>query len=235
MVSICCISDTHNQHRRISPLPSADILVHAGDISSSGYKSEIQDFAIWCDWLLENEKFKEIVLIAGNHDFYFEDHPEEAAQLFQSIGVHYLKDSSITLEGFKFYGAPWQPRFHDWAFNVDRGPLIAAKWALIPDDTDILITHGPPLYIGDPSREGLSVGCFDLLQRIDQLPSLKLHVCGHLHEGNGTYKRSTAMDYLGDDAKIKELSYISDYTVINAAICRDSRNLPLHEPIVFNL
>ena len=48
------------------------------------------------------------------------------------------------MEGVKVYGSPWQPWFGGWAFNLERGPDIAAKWALIPDDTDVLLTHGPP-------------------------------------------------------------------------------------------
>jgi len=55
-----------------------------------------------------------------------------------------VQDSSINIEGIKIYGSPWQPSYHDWAFNLERGEAIRKKWDLIPGDTDVLITHGPP-------------------------------------------------------------------------------------------
>lgn len=38
-----------------------------------------------------------------------------------------------------------QPEFGGWAFNLPRGTPCLEKWNNIPDDTDILITHGPAL------------------------------------------------------------------------------------------
>ena len=38
-----------------------------------------------------------------------------------------------------------QPVFGNWGFNIERGDPIQKKWDMIPDDTDILITHGPPI------------------------------------------------------------------------------------------
>ena len=41
------------------------------------------------------------------------------------------------------------------AFNLDRGHPLKEKWDLIPDQLDLLITHGPPFGILDP---GIDVG-----------------------------------------------------------------------------
>lgn len=57
----------------------------------------------------------------------------------------YLQDSSVTLYGIKVYGTPWQPWFGGWAFNLERGETILEKWNLIPNDADIVMSHGPPL------------------------------------------------------------------------------------------
>jgi Icc-related predicted phosphoesterase len=104
--------------------------------------------------------------------------------------VHYLHDEHVILGGIKFYGSPYQPEFFNWAFNLRRGPEIAAKWEIIPDDTEVLITHGPPSMIGDQvNRDGTlsveNVGCRDLSRRIAKLPKLGAHICGHIHEGHG--------------------------------------------------
>ncbi len=100
--------------------------------------------------------------MAGNHDFAFERTPEKARSLLTNC--IYLEDSSVVIEGVTFYGSPWQPRFHDWAFNLDRGAQIKEKWDLIPSypAVDVLITHGPPFGILDKNYEDLQCGCMDL-------------------------------------------------------------------------
>lgn len=92
----------------------------------------------------------------------------------------------MTLEGIKFYGSPWQPWFFDWAFNLQRGAEIRAKWDLIPLDTDVLITHGPAFGILDKTTRGARVGCEELLKVIEQVKP-QLHVFGHIHEAYGIY------------------------------------------------
>ena len=83
----------------------------------------------------------------------------------------------------KFYGSPQQPAFFDWAFNVERGPAKIGKFGeRIPADTDVLVTHGPPLGRGDLCSSGLRAGCVDLLQHVQQRVKPKLHVFGHIHE-----------------------------------------------------
>jgi hypothetical protein len=38
-----------------------------------------------------------------------------------------------------------QPTHRGWAFNADRGEEILKIWNKIPNNTDVLITHGPPI------------------------------------------------------------------------------------------
>jgi hypothetical protein len=45
--------------------------------------------------------------------------------------------------GYKFYGSPYTPAFCEWAFQLNETDAIE-KWKKIPEDTEILITHGPP-------------------------------------------------------------------------------------------
>ena len=157
------ISDTHNRQDQLR-VPDGDVLVHAGDFTMSGTEKEIAAFGAW----LGAQRHAHKVLIAGNHDRLFESDPERARSLIPR-DVHYLRDSEVTIEGIRFYGAPWQPWFLDWAFNVPRGPAIAAKWALIPSGIDVLVTHGPPQGTADLTSRGEHVGCADLAAALDRV------------------------------------------------------------------
>lgn len=177
---IVMISDTHGQHHDVF-LPKGDILIHAGDVSRSGKKTQIQDFLQW----FAKQEFQYKIFIAGNHDFFFEQHTEEEIAALIPENVIYLNDSGVEIEGIKIWGSPIQPWFFDWAFNRQRGSEIKKHWDLIPSNTNILITHGPVYGILDKTVSGLNVGCEDLLEKIKTLFELKIHVSGHIHEGYG--------------------------------------------------
>lgn len=95
----------------------------------------------------------------------------------------YLEDSEIVIYGIKIYGTPWQPEFCKWAFNVPRGEPCLSKWELIPSDTDILVTHTPPVGHGDLCCSGVRAGCVELLSTVQNRVKPKYHVFGHIHEG----------------------------------------------------
>jgi Icc-related predicted phosphoesterase len=182
---ITFISDTHNKHKHLTSkgmgniLGSGDILVHAGDCTSMGQKHEINEFLKW----FSNTDFEHKIFIAGNHDFGFEKETD-IDQQFKDLGVTYLFDNDITIDGIKFYGSPWQPEFYNWAFNLPRGEELASKWEKIPDDVDILITHGPAYGILDYAPIGGHVGCEELYRKIVEVKP-KIHVCGHIHDSYG--------------------------------------------------
>lgn len=170
------ISDTHSKHNRLGELPAADILVHSGDFTWAGSEQEAYDFLNWlCDL-----PYKHKIFIAGNHDdcMYgagtIEGLPEN---------VHYLCNSSITIDGLKFYGVPM--------FMQDCIDGIYDKlFQSIPEDTDVLISHQPPRIICDwadsgnnPTRHGDPI----LAERVSKL-NFKYHLFGHEHDANGTIK-----------------------------------------------
>lgn len=183
-MKLVLISDTHTMHEDVY-LPPGDILIHAGDFTNRGSKSNVDDFFGWLE--RRSKEYAHIIFIAGNHDMSFEFKPDWFDDTINSLpsNVHYLEDSEIIIGSIKFYGSPWQPEFHNWAFNLPRGKELADKWAMIPNDTDVLITHGPPLYLLDYTiRDGFNVGCKDLYERVLKVKP-KLHVFGHIHEGYG--------------------------------------------------
>ncbi len=182
---ITIISDTHGKHEYLTSkgmgnsLGSGDILIHCGDISNVGKTHEIKSFLDW----FSNTPFTHKIFIAGNHDFGFELVDYIAPEYIEK-GVTYLFDSSVEIDGIKFYGSPWQPEFYNWAFNLPRGEKLAEKWAKIPGDTDILITHGPAYRMLDHTINGQMVGDEDLFNRILEVKP-KLHCCGHIHWAYG--------------------------------------------------
>jgi Icc-related predicted phosphoesterase len=103
--------------------------------------------------------------------------------------IHYLNDSGVEIEGLKFWGSPVSPRFFNWAFNRDRGEEIKRHWDMIPKDTDVLITHGPPYGFCDEAYQQGSnftekVGCRDLLDATLRIAPA-LHLFGHIHYSGG--------------------------------------------------
>ena len=191
---ITVISDTHTKHREITQdLPGGDLLIHAGDIMNSGYRAD--DITDFCEWFNGLEQYAHKVFIAGNHDRMFEDGPDRSMEIVNSYKwIDYLEDSHIEFGPnmdslIKIYGSPWQPEFHNWAFNLPRqGEELAAKWAAIPHDTDILVTHGPAqghLDMSGPPYNEPNLGCPLLRNHIDTVARPKIHVCGHIHGGYG--------------------------------------------------
>lgn len=184
---IDCISDTHNQHKKIKLL-GGDILIHSGDCSGRGSLQEVISFL---DWFADQD-YSYFILVAGNHDWAFEQYPDLMADECKRRDIILLNDSGTTVEDIKIYGSPVQPWFYDWAFNRHRGAEIKKHWDLIPNDTDVLVTHGPPHKILDMvSRSGRVeyVGCEDLSNKIAET-TIKLHVFGHIHEGSGIQSKN---------------------------------------------
>ena len=184
---IVFISDTHGRHRNFD-IPDGDVLAHTGDFTNHGWRREIVNFASW----VKDQPHKNKIVIAGNHDFGMQRGPDRRVheQLFQRPGVHYLRDSGVKIDGLHFWGSPWQPEYFDWAFNLPRkGPELREFWEMIPDQTNVLLTHGPPNGILDStfdiSGKPKLVGCEILKRRISELPNLKVHAFGHIHEGYG--------------------------------------------------
>jgi Icc-related predicted phosphoesterase len=177
-------SDTHSLHDQIS-VPEGDIFLHAGDFMNRGVLAEVSTFSRWIRDLPHRYK----IVIAGNHDLAFEDSPEAARRILRDgeDGLTYLQDSGIAIDGVRFWGSPWQPWFNDWAFNLQRGAEIARKWNLIPADTDVLVTHGPPMTILDFAY-GEHLGCADLWKRVQDIAP-RVHAFGHIHEGSGDEER----------------------------------------------
>jgi Icc-related predicted phosphoesterase len=193
-LKITFISDTHGKHKQItSDLPGGDVIICSGDISSMGYEHEIREFLAWYNRL---HQYATKIFIAGNHDWGFQDNAGRIQEILKEYpNVVYLQDDLHLLgeeydnysDRVKVWGSPWQPEFHNWAFNLPRNsPEMWEKMLLIPENVDILITHGPAFGTLDTTEwdRSLHLGCEMLAERIAQVKP-KIHVCGHIHSGNG--------------------------------------------------
>ena len=185
------MSDTHTKERNVL-VSGGDLILHSGDVMNSGYEWEdLYDFLTWFSEL----PYKMKVFTPGNHDRYIEDKPFDAWKMireFNDKGVVCLIDDFVEFEGLKIYGSPWQPEFYNWAYNLPRnGWEIEQKWKDIPDDTDILLTHGPAWGILDTvvNRRDFNLGCEMLSKRLETLHPL-IHNCGHIHSGYGYVEKN---------------------------------------------
>lgn len=208
-----CISDTHSLHEKMPEIPEGDILIHSGDCTGNGSLPSLDTFTKW----FGDQPHKHKILVAGNHDGCFERYPEWSREMCEKNGILYLQDESVVIDGLTIFGSPWTPVFMNWHFMANEEQMKSI-WAKIPDETDILITHGPSHGVLDavPEFGGvLHVGCNQLLERTRQLKNLTAHIFGHIHEGYG-------------------IQAGGDFVSINASTCNE-RYQPFNPPITFDV
>ena len=162
-MKILHLSDTHGLHHQIKDLPEADVIIHSGDISHNGDENEVLDFLNWYIELPYRHK----IFVTGNHDLCLWD-----AEGIEDLpdNLYFLQDRGVEIDGVKFFG-----------LGYDHSEQ------LIPDDTDIVVTHEPPVMILDRSA-GTHWGNAPLRNRIFDVKS-RYHLFGHAHESYGTIKQ----------------------------------------------
>ena len=171
------LSDTHGLHRNVQ-VPDGDLLIHAGDFTNfSKSQSEIVDFNTWLGELPHRHK----IVVPGNHEFFLEADPSKRSLLSNAT---LLINQAIQVEGIRIWGSPVTP-LYGGAFGMSSVVDRKRLYAQIPDDTDVLVTHGPPYGILDiaPSST-LHAGCRELFDAVMRgRPTL--HVFGHIHGAHG--------------------------------------------------
>jgi len=236
----------HNTMLNYHKLGEGNVLIHAGDLTNIGRRKEIEEAIAFLQRQLVyfdhvvftsgnhdrgfDPMFSETSGAAGHIKLYYEsdldnvdvvmEKPQWLMDLIKDMDkrAHYLENSGVTINGLNFWGSPITPNFFEqyWAFNRTRGEKIYKYWDMIPQITDVLITHGPPYGIMDTVLDGQKVGCEELGVKINyDLPKLKLHVFGHIHDGYG---------------KIK----LDNKTFVNASTCTE-KYVPKNPPIQVEL
>jgi len=175
------VADTHLHQERLGSIPDGDVFIHAGDLLRLGSLDELDVVARWLQQLPHRIK----IVIAGNTEWCFVHHFDESLRVLGS-NVIYLQDQGTSVEGLNIWGSPWQPEYKDGAFNLPRGAALVEKWSLVPGDTDVLVTHGPPRGFGDRSPKG-RIGCDDLGRTVRTVRPA-LHLFGHAHGDGGFWR-----------------------------------------------
>lgn len=155
-MKILHISDTHGKHDELSSMPDADIIIHSGDFSEYGTEEEIFAFIEW----FESLAYKYKIFIPGNHDTCLIGNDIEGL----AENTFFLENRAVDIDGLKIYGS------------------CLGNFNNIPDNTDILVTHMPPLGILDGKHN--MYGDRQLLEKVFRIKP-KLHLFGHTHETPG--------------------------------------------------
>jgi Icc-related predicted phosphoesterase len=226
---IDCIADLHGF---MPDLKGGDLLIVGGDLTARDEPIQYGKFAAWMD----RQKYTKKILIAGNHDTYFQKEGFESIKdVYDDIGVDYLCDSgtefrywpplkpgmedgtTLQIKDYKIWGIPWTKRFigmnpHCMAFTYyDENWFYDEKVAKIPVDVDILITHSPPYGILDETFDGIKAGSKSLMKGIEKvLPEVVIF--GHIHEQGGKVCKIKGIKFV--NASIMD----ENYDPVNKAI-----------------
>jgi Icc-related predicted phosphoesterase len=215
---VVAISDLHNQQWKLN-LPCGDILIVAGDMTQTGNYEEFESFTSFLS--AQNKKFKMIIAVGGNHDITLDkdfykreghkhhnpplDIDRSRAYFTENNDITYLEDSGANFNGINIFGHPWICPIGPWAFTY-KNPYHEKKMVRkIPENTDILVTHGPAKGIRDvypmkqfhkdpvtkemvKTYDFVEMGSEPLAQKIRDIKP-KLHVFGHIHYCYGWEER----------------------------------------------
>jgi Icc-related predicted phosphoesterase len=217
---IDCIGCLHGFRPKLS---GGDLLLVTGDLAKRDDPNEYAEFVIW----LQSQRYAKKIVIAGNHDNFIQQNPAWS-EIFD-LGFTYVCDSGTEFEGMKIWGTPWTKTFDDMnpdfkSFTVDTEEELKEKWALIPNKTNILVSHNPPLRIRDRTCDGRNVGSHGLRSKTYE-SNICLHAFSHIHED---YGHVNAHIRISPKKRIKQCSYINCSLV-------NERYQPVNAPIRIEL
>lgn len=198
-MKITALSDPHGI---LPTIPDCDLLLLGGDICPDddwlGQLAWLN--SVFRDWLNDlKERGIPVIGIAGNHDLIFEYSPHLVPQLPWT----YLQDSQTEFNGLKIFGTPWVLPYGFWSFMREE-EFLRERFSAIPDDTDIVISHGPPYGYLDVCQKMITedtehlwpvsvhTGSHALMETIERVKP-KLVLCGHIHQGRGISKHDTTL------------------------------------------
>lgn len=200
-MKICALSDLHG-YLPVLNITQADVYTISGDIVPLELQGNTLQSISWyllrfLPWA-ENLPCKKVILIAGNHDFFFQRiHKLEktgpgGSELLvcqHTAKVVYLEDDEYFYEGVRFYGTPWIPDLQNWAF-YKKSSELREVFGKIPEGVDVLLTHTPPR-VGKAGKVlqsssfnfGADYGCQELADAIAKKKP-RYVLCGHVHSGD---------------------------------------------------
>lgn len=183
------ISDTHNMHEKLTNeinnlyQSENDILIHAGDMTE-GNKEDLININNWFSKL----KFKKsnIICVSGNMDGISLDGTLNGHKIFNNAIYleHELYQLNINNKLINIFGSPWTLKFVG-GFQIYNEKTSNNLWNKVPNNIDILITHGPPAGILDRTSSGIHTGDNSLYDNVFNRIKPKVHIFGHVHNSFG--------------------------------------------------
>ncbi|CAF1086976.1 unnamed protein product [Adineta ricciae] len=224
-----CMSDTHNEIAKIT-IPDGDVFVHCGDAVK--HRTSTRDIRVFNEFVGKlPHKYK--LFVSGNHCTCFDPkRPEESQQILSHL--IYLQDQLIDIEGIRIYGSPWRPKrgcfYRAEAFGYDSKRIRSDKWSKIPEDIDLLLTHGPPYSIRDYNEStGDALGCPALLDEIVTRVRPRIHLFGHMHSCFGASLYKSEDNRILEDDRINQPS--NDILFVNLAVHQGET---LNQPVIID-
>jgi predicted phosphodiesterase len=185
-------------------MPPGDVLLHCGDFCRDGGSLEqIQKF----NEFLQMQPYAVKIVISGNHDFCFDPDSLEELKAYYELSrdysaidprsalsaAYYLEDEGMAVAGYNFWGSPWVPQYSASAFSIpESSRRLIDKRSMIPTETDVLMTHGPPYGILDYTLKGANAGCRVLREHLARVRPL-VHCFGHIHERYGSRRTNDTL------------------------------------------
>ena len=210
---IIAVSDTHNQYHKLD-IPNGDVFIHAGDIDIYSNSEELEEFNSWLGTL---PPLMHKIVIAGNHDMHLERIGYRKTQQ-RLTNATYLYNSGITIGGIKFWGSPFSALFGNWAFmRASEG--MRDIWSEMPEDLDVLITHGPSYSVLDTCYYPVThnVGCKELLKAVE-IKKPKVHIVGHIHESHGRTENCFNVSVMDENYQLVNKPTVIDYCPMSREI-----------------
>lgn len=202
---------TSDLHGNLPEIPECDLLLIGGDVCPM-YDHHVDAQVNWLAtnflaWL-RGIPARKIIWIGGNHDFALESHLDRVLSYGHGAYATYLQDAGTDFEGLKIWGLPWVPNLPSWAFHASALGL-GEIYDKVPKDTDIVLSHGPARGYGDftsPKYGSVRVGARTANNMMERVKP-KVFICGHIHEGYGTYQHHCQHGHVVD---IYNVSFVDE-------------------------
>jgi Icc-related predicted phosphoesterase len=213
MTRIWHIGDTHTYHELLVVPKDIDLVIFSGDCSNpqDRYKNEpeVRAFLTWfCNLPIEHKIF-----VAGNHDTSVEFKLIDKMD-FIKRNITYLENDYAYVNDLKIFGTPYTPTHGTgWSFNKARQNMDDI-WKQVDEDTDVIVSHGPPKAILDFSyrkTDGVleTCGCTSFRKHVLGRIKPKLVLFGHIHN-NEDILNSGVMKLANYDTIFSNGSVVTD-------------------------
>lgn len=218
IMKITAVSDLHGN---LIDIEDCTVLLICGDISPLNIQKDYIQMTKWFfnefyNWI-NNLPCDYVILIPGNHDFWFEKFIKDGTMYLWdklSILINDTAEIFYGIKHIKIFGTPYCKDFGNWPFMPGNNKL-SELYDKIPEDVDILMCHDSPLigYVGNIMEKadetypnGIPAGNKYLADAIfDKRP--KYVLSGHIHSGDHELK-----DY--DGIKCANVSVLDeDYNI----------------------